>query len=116
MSEKYVAKIRDILLGHKGKENAIFSGQIAKQVGIDDVQGGTHVKIRKLIWEAIQKYELPIAARSDNGYYYITNQDELFEYFGNLSDRSFGIEERKRVVRDNYVKTYGEIENEEEEE
>ena len=92
-------KIRDILNRHIGKTNKVTSSQIADQIGIKE--DDTHAKTRALIFETAKKYKLPLAA-NNRGYFLINTKAEYDEYIKNLDSRIAGIEERKRIITDNY--------------
>lgn len=92
-------KLKRILLKHKGKQNRITSAKIALQLGINE--DDTHAKTRTLIFECAQKYKLPVAADS-KGYYLITCQDEYDKYIRNLNSRIEGIENRKKIITENF--------------
>lgn len=94
-----IEQIRDILLIHRGKQNRITSSQIARAVGI--TEDATYAKTRAQILECAKTYNLPLAADT-KGYYLITNQEEYDCYIENLSSRIAGIEERKRIITENY--------------
>lgn len=109
-SEKaLVQKTRDILVAHKGKKNAIPSRDLAQMLGI--VEGDTFIRTRSIIDKAIRRYELPIAASTSAGYFFIATPGELFEYLGSLEGRRLEIDDKKRVVYRNYVKSYGEVDS-----
>lgn len=91
--------ILNILKGHIGKSNKVTSSQIAVQIGIHE--DATHAKTRALILETAKKYKLPLAA-NNRGYYLIRTKAEYDEYIENLNSRIAGIEERKRIITDNY--------------
>lgn len=93
-------KIKNILLLHKGKRNAITSAKIAREIGINE--DDTHAQTRALILECAEKYGLPLAA-NNKGYYLITSQLEYDEYMENLDSRSAGIESRKRLITKNFT-------------
>lgn len=92
-------KIRNILLLHKGKGNPVTSAEIARQIGIDE--DDTHAKTRELVLNCIEKYKLPVAA-GNRGYYIITSPQEYDEYIDNLDARIAGIEDRKRIITQNF--------------
>lgn len=94
-----IDKIKNILLEHQGKENRITSREIANILGI--AEDDTHAKTRSLILESAKKYKLPLAANT-TGYYLITNSKEYNDYIANLNSRIAGIEERKRIITENY--------------
>lgn len=98
-------KIRDCLLIHNGKNNSITSAQIANILGFDE--DDTHAKTRSLIRKTAEIYELPLVA-DNKGYYLITSQKEFDDYIDNLNSRIKGIEDRKRIITQNYNKLKGE--------
>ena len=94
-----IEQIKDILMQHCGKSNAITSGEIADLIDINE--DDTHAKTRAMILEAAKRYHLPLAA-DRNGYYLITNEEEYDAYMNNLDSREEGIEERKELITRNY--------------
>jgi hypothetical protein len=99
-------KIKDILSTHKGEKNGITSRAMADLLGI--VEGDTFIRTRGLIDKAVRVYELPIAATTNGGYFFITRPNELFAYMVSLERRVFEIKNKRRLVYKNYVKLYGE--------
>jgi hypothetical protein len=67
--EEKMEKIREIILQHKGKANAITSKIIALKIGMNE--DDTHIGTRSLITELI-KNGMPIGA-CDNGYFLLRN-------------------------------------------
>lgn len=92
-------KICEILKRHKGRLNEITSSQIAEQINVPE--DATYAKTRALIFEAAKKYKLPLAA-NNRGYFLIDTKAEYDEYIVNLDLRIAGIDERKKVITDNY--------------
>ena len=92
-------QIKMILLAHKGKKNRITSGKVAEELEI--FENATYAKTRSLIFECAKTYKLPLAADT-KGYYLITNQIEYDDYIANLNSRIAGIEERKKIITDNW--------------
>ena len=90
-------EIREILLDHVGKENAIHAGAIADRVGVED--DDTHVRAREYITELL-KEGMPLASSTAHGYWIIANQEELDNYIGSLERRARNIENRKLNVLD----------------
>ena len=93
-------KIMQTLINHKGKEHAISSSQIAKELNIPD--DATYFTTRRLVKETINEFGLPIASCA-NGYYFIVEEDEYNEYMNSLMARIAGIEKRMSMVRKNYL-------------
>lgn len=92
-------EIKEILLMHEGKKNPITSAEIAARIGTQE--DDTHAQTRALILECAKAYKLPLAA-NNRGYYLIVDQQEYDEYMANLDSRSAGIEERKRIITENF--------------
>jgi len=104
-------QIRDILLAHEGKEQAINSTSIADMIGIDP--GGSNIIIRKKILETIIHYELPVAS-TNSGYYLLkeNDDDDLKRYQSSLNHRALEITSRSVLIRHFFNKYYnkGELE------
>ena len=96
-----IDRIKTILESHKGKKHSITSKEIAKEIGISE--DDTHAKTRALILRCIELYELPVVA-NNRGYYFICDQAEYDEYIKNLDSRIKGIEDRKKIIYQNYEK------------
>jgi len=111
LHEERERKVKEILMKHRGKENAIPASQIAHQIGLDE--GETYSETRGLVLGAARKYQLPIAATTQNGYYFIETREELADYLLTLDGRIHEIETRKRLIMENYIRHHGEIEFEE---
>ena len=57
-TDAHLNRIKEILEDHVGKENQISSGDIGPEIGIHE--DATHVQVRGLIREAIEKFNLPV--------------------------------------------------------
>lgn len=90
--------IREIILKHKGKDNAIKSKTIALMIGINE--DATHIGTRSLITKLI-KNGMPIGA-CDNGYFLLETQKEVDEYHQILNGRMYEIYERAIRVQNNF--------------
>lgn len=99
ISMNEIEQIRDILMQHWGKSNAITSREIANLIGI--IEDDTHHTTREMILQAARRYNLPLAADTV-GYYLINNDFEYRKYMINLDSRIAGIKERKRLITENY--------------
>jgi len=97
-------QIRDILLAHRGKENAIRARDIANQVGID--RGPSSVTIRRKILETIKTYKIPVAGNPALGYFLITNKEELKDYQKSLQSRINKIIERSLIMERLFYRYY----------
>ncbi|MGP7976836.1 MAG: hypothetical protein ACLPOQ_06910, partial [Desulfobaccales bacterium] len=90
-------RIKEIIETHRGKENQISAGEIGLQIGIRE--DATHVQVRSLIRQAIERLILPIAA-SSRGYYLIKDKHELDEYLTNIDGRIAEMRTRKTLVEE----------------
>ena len=94
-------QVKNILLDHKGSDNAITSTDIDLQLGGLDYDS-TNRTVRRYIEELL--YEgMPIGSCS-KGYYVITSKDELDTYINNLSARIKGIQDRQISLIENFGK------------
>lgn len=89
----------DLLTTHRGRDNAITSGEIADELGITD--GTANPTTRFAIRDLIQSTGLPIAG-SPNGYFVIDSRQELRDYITRLEQRKAGIDARIHHVRNAY--------------
>ena len=97
-------QIKNILLEHKGKKNAITSREIAKIVGEKwGVSGGN---IRPKITETIKKYQLPVASHTNKGYFLMANREELINYLKTLDSYIYEITNRKAYISVFYYRCY----------
>ncbi|MFX1295809.1 MAG: hypothetical protein ACFFD2_13275 [Promethearchaeota archaeon] len=97
-------QIRQILLQHRGKENALKSPEIAELIGIDP--GPSNVNIRTKITETLRMYSLPIAGNPSIGYFLIQNREELLETLDSLQSRMNKINERMLYINAAYYRFY----------
>ena len=95
-SEDRIQKIKEILEAHRGKNSQISAGEIGRKIGIDE--DATHVQVRGLILQAIERFQLPVAGGS-RGYYLITSKKELNDYFSGIDGRIQEMEKRKGLVQ-----------------
>lgn len=91
--------IKNILLQHKGKRNAITSKKISKIMGfpMEDTQSVS----RNAIWETAKEYGLPLVSCT-RGYFIAETDAEMAEYNANIQSRIDGMEETRRMVNKNY--------------
>ncbi len=97
-------QIKDILLEHQGKKNAIKSPEIAELIGIEP--GPSNVTIRKLITDTLKQFNLPISGNPALGYYLIETKQELRETLTSLDSRIHGITERIAYINASYYRFY----------
>ena len=104
LEEQRLEQIKNILLKHKGRDNAIPANKIAKMLNIpdDDTVSTTRGLITKLILED----GMPIGA-CENGYFHIETQQELADYMAYLDQKIEQITTRKAKVVSNYESKYG---------
>ncbi|MFX0202166.1 MAG: hypothetical protein ACFFCW_39140 [Candidatus Hodarchaeota archaeon] len=102
-SDNQLSRIREILENHRGKENQISSGKIGPQIGI--YEDATHVQVRSLIRDAIEKLKLPVGGGS-RGYYLIKDENELKEYIRNIDNRINEMQKRKDLVESAFREYY----------
>lgn len=89
--------LKEILMEHRGRRDAITSEELAERVGLETSNGNPEARfgIRSLI----KKTGLPIAACPE-GYFVITTRRELHDYLSALDGRIAGIESRKTMVEE----------------
>jgi len=92
-------KIKEILLQHKGKANAITSKEVSSKMGfpMEDTQAVS----RKAIWETAKEYGLPLVS-CNRGYFIAETDDEMAEYNSNIQSRIDGMEETRKMANKNY--------------
>jgi len=98
-----IERIKDILLHHKGAENAIYAAEVARLIGLPKEEGNRTIRV--MIEQAIYAYGLPIAS-NHYGYFLIETPFELNHYLQSLNARVTGIEKRAKTIADNY-KSWG---------
>lgn len=102
--EEKMKIIKEIILKHKGKANAIKSKAIALSIGHGE-EDDTHIGTRSLITKLIRE-GMPIGA-CDNGYFLLEKQKEVDEYMQKLNSRIGEIHDRKYRIQDNFNNYYG---------
>jgi len=102
-SANQLSRIKNILENHRGKNNQISAGKIGPQIGIHE--DATHVQVRSLIRDAIEKLNLPVGGGS-RGYYLIKDENELREYITNIDNRINEMQKRKDLVESAFKEYY----------
>ena len=99
-------KIRNILLEHRGKENAIASKRISERMGfpMEDTQSVS----RQAIWATAEEYGLPLISCS-KGYYIAQTDEEMKDFNDNYEKRIAGMRKTQRMANDNYERWKNEI-------
>jgi len=90
------SRVKEILLEHKGSDDAISSREISNQLDKDEV--GSFPETRMLIRDIMLEDQIPIAS-SNSGYYVIETEEELRDYVDQLEQRILGMSERKFAVQ-----------------
>lgn len=92
-------QIRDILLQHRGKFNAITSKEISRMMGfpMEDTQS----KSRKTIRETIEMFGLPVIS-CNKGYYIAETDEEMEEYNSNIQRRIDGMQYNRERANEFY--------------
>lgn len=93
----YKEDIREVIVQHVGKENAIYNREIAEAVGIDE--GDTYSRTRRYLKEVL-KDGVPIASSPAYGNWIVANQEELDNYVGRLGRQARQIDNRRLLVID----------------
>ena len=96
-------RIKEIIEDHVGRDNQISSGKIGPEIGIHE--DATHVQVRNLILEAIEKLRLPIGG-SNRGYYLIKDEDELRQYTESMDKRINKMQRRKDLIEEAFEDYY----------
>ena len=93
-------KIKDILLEHRGKKNAITSKQISRSMGfpMEDTQSVS----RKEIWKTAEEYGLPIISCGNKGFCIAETDEEMKEFNANRDKRVAGIRKTQEMANRNY--------------
>ncbi|WP_276255612.1 hypothetical protein [Halomontanus rarus] len=95
-SKKAQERVKEIILKHKGFDNAISSREINEEIDVDNV--GSFPGTRQIIRTLIIDEEIPIAS-SGNGYYVVETEEELAEYLESLEGRMLSIADRKWAIQ-----------------
>jgi hypothetical protein len=88
-------RVKELLLAHRGADNPITSREINDEIDEDTV--GSFPETRMLVRDIIVEDGIPIASSND-GYYVVETEQELFEYIDNLDSRILSIADRKAAV------------------
>jgi len=94
-------RIKEILLKHRGKKNAIKYREISAIMGypMEDTQRVCRAKIK----QCEKLFGLPLGSCPD-GYYIMQSQEELDEYNADMINRSDEIEKRRKQQNINFEK------------
>ena len=88
-----IDKLKEILLQHKGKANAITSKEISRKMGfpMEDTQSVS----RKAIWKTAKHFGLPLIS-CNKGYFIAETDDEITEYKSSIQNRIDGMKKREK--------------------
>ena len=92
-------EIKNILMKHKGKKNAIASKRISEAVGfpMEDTQSVS----RQAIWNTAEEYGLPVVS-CNKGYFIAETDDEIETYNQNIQKRIDGMDKTRKMANKNY--------------
>jgi len=97
-------ELEELLDDHRGPENAISSGEIADELGIDD--SGSNPRTREAVKALLEERELPVISNS-NGYFVATAESQIEEELESLQSRIQGIQQRQQLIRDAWESNSG---------
>ena len=99
-------KIRDILLEHRGKSNAIPSKKISEAMNfpMEDTQSVS----RKAIWDTAEEYGLPLISCS-KGYFIAESDEEMKAFNENYEKRINGMRRTQAMANENYRRWKNEL-------
>jgi len=86
MSDSERERLKELLLEHRGKQNGIFSSEIAEELDMSD--GEARPKTRKKILNLMRREKLPIAATPYHGYFVPETAEECEEYLDSQRRRA----------------------------
>lgn len=100
--------IKNILIEHRGRKNAITSKKISEIMGfpMEDTQSVS----RQAIWNTAKEYGLPLIS-CNKGYYIAQTDEEMAAFNANYEKRISGIRKTQEMANKNYKewKTKNEI-------
>lgn len=99
-------RIKDILMNHRGKKNAIASKRISEAIGfpMEDTQSVS----RQAIWATAEEYGLPLISCS-KGYFIVQTDEEMAKFNENYDKRVLGIRKTQKMANENYERWKNEI-------
>lgn len=92
-------KIRDILMEHRGKKNAIASKRISQAMGfpMEDTQSVS----RQAIWDTAEEFGLPLLS-CNKGFFIAQTDEEVAAFNENYEKRINGMRRTQQMVNENY--------------
>ena len=103
-------RIRDILMEHRGKGNAIASKRISE--AMDFPMEDTQAVSRKAIWDTAEEYGLPLIS-CNKGYFIAETDEELEAFNANYEKRISGMRRTQAMANENYRRWKNEVHTEE---
>lgn len=102
-------KIKDILMEHRGRKNAIASKRISEAMGfpMEDTQSVS----RQAIWDTAEEYGLPLIS-CNKGYFIAQTDEEMEDFNANYEKRISGMRKTQKMANDNYERWKNEIHTE----
>lgn len=99
-------KIRDILLDHRGRNNAIAAKRISEALGfpMEDTQSVS----RQAIWDTAEEYGLPVIS-CNKGFFIAETDAEMAAYNANYEKRIKGMQKTQAMANENYERWKNEI-------
>ena len=100
-------KIKNILLEHVGRQNAIKAKHISSLLGfpMEDTQSVS----RKAIWDTAEEYGLPLVSCGD-GYYLAESAEDVMKFDETMQRRIDGINRTRKLTAENFFNTQKESE------
>lgn len=94
-------KIKNILMKHRGKENAITAKRISQAMGfpMEDTQSVS----RRAIWHTAEEYGLPLISYN-KGYFIAQTDKEMEDYNSNYEKRIRGMRKTQKMANENYMR------------
>lgn len=94
-------KIKNILMEHCGKKNAIAAKRISEAMGfpLEDTQSVS----RQAIWNTAKEYGLPLIS-CNKGYFIAQTDEEMADYNANYEKRICGMKKTQKMANDNYAR------------
>lgn len=99
-------KIKDILMEHRGRKNAIAAKRISEAMGfpMEDTQSVS----RQAIWDTAEEYGLPLIS-CNKGYFIAQTDEEMEDYNANYEKRISGMRKTQKMANENYARWKNEI-------
>lgn len=92
-------KIKNILLDHRGRKNAIAAKRISEAMNfpMEDTQAVS----RQAIWDTAAEYGLPVIS-CNKGYFIAETDEEMAAYNANYEKRIKGMKKTQAMANENF--------------